>query len=526
MKRTGRISGSAPATYVLASASSLRYQVCTNCSQLVKDFAMADDSPSGQPIPSDIPATVPRQVPIEATAPPGTEPHLPSLVLAPGTQPVPGYELLQQLGQGGFGEVWKAKGPGGFSVALKFIRLGNKPGAVELRSLEVMKDIRHPNLLDVFGAWQLESVLIIAMQLADRSLWDRLQEAIEKGLPGISPPELLEYMHDAAKGIDYLNSLGIQHRDIKPHNLLLVGGGVRIADFGLAKLLEQTIASHSGACSIAYAAPEFFREKTTPQSDQYSLAISYCQLRGGALPFQGNHAAVVAGHLMDPPNLTMLPQAERPAVARALAKKSEERWPDCRSFVQALAAPAAALFDGRDNDEQVQKGRELSPQTEKEIPPRESTFQRPSGLDLLTRRSSLEKLRKRAFIDQLNKLLVRQRRRKDSASSIVDLATVLLGALLGAVVATIIGGIIGGLIALVKAELAPFAGIGGGVCVWLVFLSSFGRALKRTSPSTADLVHKIVEEYPEDVKRYGGRAVLKDERTLQELISLLEEETE
>src|SRR5262249_33152564 len=156
---------------------------------------------------------------------------------------------------------------------------------------------------------------------------DRLRAAQKQGQPGIPPAELLGYMRDAAKGIDCLNTINIQHRDIKPQNLLLVGGGVKVADFGLAKLLHHTRTGHTGAFTPSYAAPEFRGGQTSAHSDQYSLGVSYCQLRGGLLPFTGQPAQVIAGHLMRPPDLTMLPEAERPAVARALAKEPEERWP-------------------------------------------------------------------------------------------------------------------------------------------------------------------------------------------------------
>jgi formylglycine-generating enzyme required for sulfatase activity len=282
------------------------------------------------------------------------------LRLEPGVEPVPGFTLVQPLGRGGFGEVWKAKGPGGFPVALKFIPLGGQAGAAEMRSVELMKEARHAHLLVQFGAWERDGVLVVAMELADRTLADRLSEAMRQGLPGIPRAEALEYLSDAARGIDHLNGLGIQHRDVKPKNLLLVGGVVKVADFGLAKLLEKAGGSNTGALTFAYAAPEFFDGRVSPSSDQYSLAVSYCELRGGRLPFTGDRARVMAGHVAQPPDLTMLPGAERPAVAKALAKKPEERWPSCRAFAEAVAAagpdavlgastPAAAPTETRRN---------------------------------------------------------------------------------------------------------------------------------------------------------------------------------
>jgi formylglycine-generating enzyme required for sulfatase activity len=87
----------------------------------------------------------------------------------------------------------------------------------------------------------------------------------------------------------------------------------------------------------AYAAPEFFYGQATRWSDQYSLAVTYCQLRGGQLPFRGNLFQLMQGHTQNPPDLTMLPERERPAVTRALAKKPAERWASCRTLVEALA---------------------------------------------------------------------------------------------------------------------------------------------------------------------------------------------
>ena len=88
----------------------------------------------------------------------------------------------------------------------------------------------------------------------------------------------------------------------------------------------------------SYAPPEFFDRVTSSQSDQYSLAVTFCQLRGGRLPFEGHPAVVMSGHLLREPDLSMVPGPERPAVARALAKSPHDRWPSCRAFVQAVMA--------------------------------------------------------------------------------------------------------------------------------------------------------------------------------------------
>src|SRR5262249_10312758 len=112
--------------------------------------------------------------------------------------------------------------------------------------------------------------------------------------------------------------------------------GVKVADFGLAKALEQTVASNSGAGTIAYIAPECFKGQLTQQSDQYSLAVTYYHLRTGRLLFKGEQAQVMYGHLELEPDLSHLPSAERGVLARALSKEPERRWPNCKAFVKYL----------------------------------------------------------------------------------------------------------------------------------------------------------------------------------------------
>jgi formylglycine-generating enzyme required for sulfatase activity len=276
------------------------------------------------------------------------------LVLGAGIEPIAGYRLVRPLGRGGFGEVWEASAPGDFHVALKFIRLDTNEAGVEQRSLDVIRNIRHPHLLDVQFATRVADCLVIAMPLCDESLMDRLR-ASPHGLPR---EKLLEYMDELARAVDYLNEpnhrssdgtmVGVQHRDIKPHNIFLVGGSVRLADFGLAKILAATSASHTGSMSPHYVAPEVFEGRVSQRSDQYALAITYYQLRTGKRPFEGDSFhQIIYAHIHAEPDLSALPEHERPVVARALARRPEDRWPSCRAFVGALVASGSTPFEDR-----------------------------------------------------------------------------------------------------------------------------------------------------------------------------------
>jgi serine/threonine protein kinase len=274
------------------------------------------------------------------------------LTLAPSQEPVPGYQLVHFLGKGGSGEVWKATGPGGVPVALKFIPAALRFQDLEQRALDLIKGIRHPNLIALFGSWLIDDCLVIGMELADQTLLDRHKQAVAEGLPGIPAPELLGYFADAARGVDFLNGcrhphprgagkrVSFQHRDIKPQNLLLVSGGVKVGDWGLIRMLEDSVDSHSGPMTPAFAPPEFFAGKLSSRSDQYSLAVSYYYLRTGRLPFADGPGSTPSGRALD---LGLIPvDGERQALARALAKGPRQRWADCRSFVEALRAAVPA----------------------------------------------------------------------------------------------------------------------------------------------------------------------------------------
>jgi serine/threonine protein kinase len=264
----------------------------------------------------------------------------------PDAEPIPGYRLIEPLGSGGFGEVWKCEAPGGLFKAIKFV-YGNlnsldMEGAraeQELHALQRVKEVRHPFVLSMDRIEIVEGELVIVMELADKSLYDAFAEAQSAGLVGIPRDTLLAYLRDAADALDHMNEKhNLQHLDIKPRNLFLISDRVKVADFGLVKHLERASASGIlGGVTPLYAPPETFGGKIAPTSDQYSLAIVYQELLTGQRPFTGKNPRQLAQmHLQGEPELRSLPEAERPVVARALSKDPAKRFPNCLAFVRAL----------------------------------------------------------------------------------------------------------------------------------------------------------------------------------------------
>ncbi len=256
-----------------------------------------------------------------------------------------GYRLVQRLGRGAYGEVWRGEAPGGVEVALKFILRTLRPEEArrELEALQLIKGLRHYNLLSLQAFFSLPDRLVIVLELADQSLRQRLIEYQNAGWPGIQADELLGYLKGAAEALDYLHAASVQHRDIKPDNLLLLGRHAKVADCGLARMLESTSQQASTIGTPAYMAPEVWQGQVSEHSDQYSLAITYVELRLGRLPFPaGSLAHMVHCHLHAEPDLSGLGDREAQVLRYALAKTPEGRYPNCDRFVEALAQAVAA----------------------------------------------------------------------------------------------------------------------------------------------------------------------------------------
>src|SRR5215510_13075429 len=143
--------------------------------------------------------------------------------IEPNAEPIPGYRLIERIGGGGFGEVWKAEAPGGLLKAIKFVygdlQCAGDDGVraeQELKAMRRVQAVRHPYILSLERYDIIDGQLLIVMELADRNLWDRFKECRSESQTGIPREELLRYMEEVAEALDLMNiEYQLQHLDIK-----------------------------------------------------------------------------------------------------------------------------------------------------------------------------------------------------------------------------------------------------------------------------------------------------------------------
>lgn len=261
------------------------------------------------------------------------------------------YELIRELGRGMFGEVWLArKKPSGIERAIKILlqAADRDAGQRELKSLELIKNLRHPYLLATEDFWVTNNRLHIVMELAEGTLRGLLKRHLAEGRPGIPVGELFRYMAEAAEGLDFLHAEKIVHRDVKPDNILILHGHAKVADFGLARSQTQVVESMSLAGTPAYMAPEIWGGEGGAASDLYSLAFAYVELRQGRSPLKPCPLVeLMVAHQEGRYEFTdTITEPERAVLRRALAAKPHDRHPTCTDFVADLAVALGVPFAG------------------------------------------------------------------------------------------------------------------------------------------------------------------------------------
>jgi len=256
--------------------------------------------------------------------------------------------LVKRIGRGGFGEVWEAESENGVRSAIKVsldpIDDQNPAVKKELENLKLVKALTgHPQIVSLLDYWVVSRFLVTRWELAtDGTLLDMLERYRQDGQPGIPPRELLKWIHEAADGLDFLHEKGIYHRDIKPQNLLVFHGHVKLGDLGLVKLVGASTASHTGSGTFGYLPPEAWEEhRLTPSVDLYALAATYIKLRTGQEPFGTNPVEIVERQRAGRPVLEGLQPEEANLVRQAFAPRPEDRPQDgaaawVRSISRAL----------------------------------------------------------------------------------------------------------------------------------------------------------------------------------------------
>jgi serine/threonine protein kinase len=269
-----------------------------------------------------------------------------ALTLRAGKELCSGYHLKRLRGRGEGTSVWEADRKDGHRIALKFLPCAdNWAAAQEIRSIQFVRQLRHAHLVQVEKVWCSPGYVVVAMELADGSLFDLLEAFQTEFHSPLVPHDLCNYLGQVARALDFLNArqhlldgqrVGIQHGNIKPANLLLFGETVKIADFGLATPVETPVKVHQRAGTWGYAAPEVLQGRRTDWTDQYALAVTYCQLRTGRLPFAGPPESFPLEDVRLEPDLSQLPLGEQRVLGRALNPVPQNRWPSCGELIAQL----------------------------------------------------------------------------------------------------------------------------------------------------------------------------------------------
>jgi serine/threonine-protein kinase len=306
------------------------------------------------------------------------------------------FRVDSKLGSGGYGAVFEAVQLSvGRRCALKvlFPHLCDDEATVQRFRTEARTTSRltHPNSVIIydFGRDEELGLLFLAMELLDG---DDLRSVISKrGWLGVD--ETIHVVSQAAQSLQEAHDLGLVHRDIKPHNIMLLERGsdasfVKVIDFGIAKVVRNSLMTVSDVTQTGtiigtpkYMSPEQIRDSTLDgRTDMYGLAISAYQMLIGRTPFEEGTALEIAARQIAEapqplrsfrPDLRVSAAFEK-VLLKALEKKAEDRFDTVADFARALAdaaKPARAtppMATPRQAPEQVRGPCELTPAPEGE----------------------------------------------------------------------------------------------------------------------------------------------------------------
>ena len=262
-----------------------------------------------------------------------------------------GYEIIQAIGRGSMGTVFKAEQLSmSRPVALKILhkQLTNNPDSIErfLREARAGGQLSHPNIIRIYDMNQAEGYHFISMEFVPNG--DVGSQAEREG--PLPVPRVIEIAVQACKALDHAHGKGVVHRDIKPSNLLIGRDGlIKVADLGLAKSLDvagmsSLAASGTALGTLTYVPPEQLvnARDVDPRADVYSLGATCYHLLAGEPPFTGSTIAQLALAVRSavPRPLRSyrrdLPAALDDLLLRTLAKAAADRPQTAQELLDAL----------------------------------------------------------------------------------------------------------------------------------------------------------------------------------------------
>jgi serine/threonine-protein kinase len=307
----------------------------------------AGDTQPEMPVPS--PAAPPPERSIDPEEAEATRQDMPRLRLVPGVVPrrpdalpqvgdhVEGYEVLEEVGRGGMGRVYRARHDlTGQEVALKMLlpRLApeRQHRARFVNEAKVLAKLDHPNLVPLLGFLESHGRTFIVMPYVKGVTLDQMVRR-----QGRLPQDVaLELFDQIGAGLGHVHEHRIVHRDLKPANVIVRGDGrAMLTDFGIARAIgaDKMTATGMVVGTAEYLAPEQAagESRDDPRSDVYALGVLLFEMLTGQVPFRHpNPAEVLRHHVSTPPPPPRLIVPEMPAGLEAALLKALEKDPDDR----------------------------------------------------------------------------------------------------------------------------------------------------------------------------------------------------
>lgn len=258
------------------------------------------------------------------------------------------YEILEKLGNGGFGTVFKARDTVlDRPVAVKILHpyLVGQTGFIKrfYREARSAAKLEHPHIVPIYEVGEAEGRHFIVMRYLEGEPLNSL--LAEAGDP-LSIRESLGILEDVASALDYAHSKGIVHRDVKPSNIFVTSNGAVLGDFGIVRVLDdasRVTATGQALGTPEYMAPEQIKgEDVDARTDIYALGVVAYEMLTGQVPFTGTTPfAIQEGHVhraFTPPQTLnpQVPAAVNGVFEQVLAKSREDRYAQTWDFVQAL----------------------------------------------------------------------------------------------------------------------------------------------------------------------------------------------